>query len=241
MCTVSWVLEDEGYQLLCNRDEKLSRAPALGPQVQVRDGVRFIAPVDGDVGGTWIGVNEFGVALAMLNGPPKIGAVPPRTSRGLLALDLLSATCQDETSERLRRRHLSAFAPFTLAVLQPGVQNALVLEWDGDELARSTEPRAPLVSSSFDQTGVESSRRREFARIVGAAGRLDAGVLSAFHQSHSQGPSAHSPCMHRPDAETVSFTRVRVTDSEVTMFYTPAAPCRRVAAERAVLRCRSSF
>jgi hypothetical protein len=206
--------------------------------VQVLDGIRFLAPIDGEAGGTWIGVNEFGVALALLNGPPGIEAVP-RASRGVLALELLSTRCQAEACERLRHSNLSAFAPFTLAVFDIGVP-AVALEWSGEELAVCGEPRAPLVSSSFDWAGVVFSRRREFARMVSASSKLCAGLLSAFHESHAQGPSAYSACMHRPDAQTVSFTRVRVTRSTVTMFYTPAAPCSRLAAEMVVLQCRTS-
>lgn len=238
MCTVSWLYEAEGYELLCNRDENLDRAPALGPRVHVLGGIRFMAPIDGEAGGTWIGVNEFGVALTLLNGPPGIGAVP-HTSRGVLALELLSATCQGEVCERLRRRDLSEFAPFTLAVFDTRVP-AVTLEWSGEELAICGEPRAPLVSSSFDRAGVVFSRRWEFARMVSASSKLSAAVLSAFHESHAHGPSAYSACMHRPDAQTVSFTRVRVTRSKATMSYMPAAPCTGLAAERVVLGCRTS-
>ena len=36
MCTVSWIHDKDGYQLLCNRDEKLTRKPALEPRLAVR-------------------------------------------------------------------------------------------------------------------------------------------------------------------------------------------------------------
>ena len=48
MCTVTWLRERGGYTLLCNRDESLSRKPALAPAVKEHRGVRFIAPEDGD-------------------------------------------------------------------------------------------------------------------------------------------------------------------------------------------------
>ena len=52
MCPVSWVHEEGGYQLLCNRDEKRTRAQAASPRIDVTEGVRFIAPVDADRGGS---------------------------------------------------------------------------------------------------------------------------------------------------------------------------------------------
>jgi hypothetical protein len=47
----------------------------------------------------------------------------------------------------------------------------------------------------------------------------------AYHESHvpERGPS--SPCMHRPDARTVSFTCVRVDSHDVRMSYAPHPPC----------------
>jgi Transport and Golgi organisation 2 len=244
VCTVSWIHEDGGYQLFCNRDEKISRALALGPRVAARAGVRFVAPIDGDFGGAWIGVNEFGVSLCLLNGIPRLaGRVPaPLRSRGLLLLDLLSATCLAEINERVWRQDLSPFTPFTLAVLEPGLP-AAVVEWNGEETAIVPygDPYMPLVSSSFDQAGVLTSRREELARATGSVARLDSDVLHAFHKSHGDRPSAYSPCMHRADAETVSFTHVRVTESAVTLTYTPAAPCRRLPEERVTLPCCTSF
>lgn len=220
MCTVTWVHEGDGYQLLSNRDERRSRAAALGPRVREQDGVRFVAPVDGEFGGTWIGANELGVSLCLLNGAGGCGV----RSRGLLVADLLSAPSLTETAERFRRLDLSLYAPFTLLVLAPGRDT--VFEWSGRvRNERRAEP--PLASSSLDPAGVRARRRAEF--------REHAGPLEAFHASHASGPSAYSPCMHRADAETVSFTRVSVTRSQIELFYTPAAPCRRVPGQTALL------
>jgi hypothetical protein len=48
MCTVSWVHGDGGFDLLCNRDEKHTRARAAGPAWYSRGGVQYLAPVDGE-------------------------------------------------------------------------------------------------------------------------------------------------------------------------------------------------
>ncbi len=220
MCTVTWIHEENGYRLLSNRDERRSRAAALAPSIRERDGVRLIAPVDGEFGGTWIGVNELGVSLCLLNGTGGCGV----RSRGLLVADLLSAASLAEATERFRRLELSLYAPFTLLVLAPGCDT--VLEWSGlTRCERRAQP--PLASSSLDPAGVRARRRAAF--------RSHAGSLEAFHASHDSGPSAYSACMHGTDAETVSFTRVSVTRSQIELFYTPAAPCRRVPGQRVLL------
>jgi hypothetical protein len=229
MCTVSWIHDSEGYQLLCNRDEKLTRAAALPPQIRNRDGVRYLAPVDGNFGGAWIGTNEFGVSICLLNGArrsvveTRIGGL---RSRGLLLPELLVASTLFEVNERIWRTDLQSYAPFTLAVLEPG-QPTSVTEWDGLEkmIVPYGEGYMPLVSSSFDPDGVRTRRREEFRRKVDAAGRLDASLLFMFHGSHGDKRDAYSPCMHRTDARTVSFSWIRVTSESAKFLYVPDSPC----------------
>ena len=45
-----------------------------------------------------------------------------------------------------------------------------------------------------------------------------------YHASHGREPGPCSVCMHRADAETVSFSRVRVDDSLVRFYYAPHSP-----------------
>ena len=84
----------------------------------------------------------------------------------------------------------------------------------------------PLTSSSFDADGVRRSRLNEFALRVRSAARLDPALLYRFHASHGENPSAYSTCMHRDDAETVSFTCAVVDSDGARLAYTPSAPCR---------------
>src|SRR5882724_8716006 len=93
MCTVSWIHQDDGYDLLCNRDELHTRKPALPPRVHERSDVRFIAPIDGDLGGSWIGVNEFGLSLCLLNRyqDGEQSATESKKSRGLLLAGLMDS------------------------------------------------------------------------------------------------------------------------------------------------------
>jgi hypothetical protein len=182
--------------------------------------VRFVAPIDADFGGTWIGANQSGLSFCLLNG---IGSSRGRTSRGLLVLDLLNSASAAEAGERVLAINPSEDGPFTLIIIEPGAR-AAAFQSDGRAVVAGGEPRPPLVSSSFDPAGVQSSRRREFERLAGESAGGDA--LQRFHATHSGGPPAYWPCTHRADAETVSFSRVRVSGQEVEFYYTPAAPCR---------------
>lgn len=118
MCTVSWMHELDGYQLFCNRDEKRSRAEADPPRTLHRDGVRFLAPLDSECGGTWIATNQFGISLCLLNGTAA-QATPGYRSRGLLVLDLIPSASLADLAHRMSFRDLSPFQPFTLLALEP--------------------------------------------------------------------------------------------------------------------------
>ncbi len=225
MCTVSWLHHGGGYSLFCNRDEKRTRAMAEGPRVKTRDGVRYISPTDTTAGGTWLATNEFGMSICLLNGGVTAGP-GVFESRGLLLPELISAPSLAAAVDRILTLDLSRMAPFTTVILEPA-SPATVVEWDG---TRKTmlgwgELCMPLISSSFDSEGVIEERRQELVRLRIAAGELNERVLSDFHTSHGSAASAYSTCMHRPDAETVSFSRVRVMPAEIEFSYSAGTPC----------------
>lgn len=229
MCTVSWIHEDDGYQLFCNRDERHTRRPALSPRIAEQRGVRFIAPVDGDHGGSWIGVNQFGLSLCLLNryqGESRVDAPVIYTSRGLLLNELMNCRSRDEVPSRIEAADLTRYQPFTLLALEPE-SSPLVLQWTGREcvIERSGEVMMPLTSSSFDPPGVSASRHQHFNNLVAASGKIDAHLLYRFHSNHSPAASAYSTCMHRYDARTVSFSRIKVTRRDIEFYYHPNSAC----------------
>lgn len=235
MCTVSWTRNPDSFELLCNRDEQRTRQLALEPRVEKQRGVRNLAPIDGDRGGTWLCANEFGIVICLLNGACLSGSgeavamTDGTISRGLIPLELADVGSSTIALQRLNALDLSRYAPFTLVVADPDLPVA-VAEWTGAELALMPygDPFLPLISSSVEAAEVRARRRAEFASQV-REGR-DSAALRRFHESHQYGLSAYSPCMHRPDAETVSHSVVEVTDQLIEFRYSPGSPCRAVPA-----------
>ena len=239
MCTVSWLRQVEGYVLLCNRDERRTRKPASGPKIGEVRGVSFVAPVDGDHGGSWIGTNQFGLTLCLLNRYGNWKPDPNRdyTSRGLLLIDLLDCRCSQHLSERLDHLELYRFQPFTMVVLSVD-EPATLIDWTGLEwtIQLDAEARMPLTSSSLKDPNVSTLRHELFAEMVSQRGSIDQELLHKFHRSHRPKRGPRSVCMHRDDAVSVSLSIVSVGPAAVEFLYHPQSPCLKATEEKVSLK-----
>ncbi len=150
---------------------------------------------------------------------------PGRVTRGRIIDDLLAAATADEARELLLAMDLLRFAPFTLAVLEPG-RPAELHRWDGTSLeARTTTAPGLLLTSTGAGRRVEEMRRQEYARRApGSPPRAE--DIEALHRAHLESLGADSFCMHHEEAETASLTRVDVGSDGIRMTYTPGPPCR---------------
>lgn len=227
MCTVSWLRQSDGYVLLCNRDEHRSRLPASGPRIQRIRGAWAIAPLDGNHGGSWVGVNQFGLTLCLLNRyGESTAATRGFVSRGILIKDLLDSRSVEHVSERMRQIELDWFQPFTLLALSVTEPERL-FEWTGNELQVNDKPQSlmPLTSSSIETPAIISERRKLFAEMVSSSGKIDTDLLERFHRSHEPERGPGSICMHRDDAATVSLSIVTVDRERAKFSYQPGSPC----------------
>jgi len=239
MCTVSWLRQVEGYVLLCNRDERRTRKPASGPVVGKVRGVSFVAPVDGDHGGSWIGTNQFGVTLCLLNryGDWKSDLNRDYISRGLLLLELLDCRNNQHLSERLDHLEIDRFQPFTMVGLSIDEPTTLI-DWTGLEctIQLDAEAQMPLTSSSLKDLNVSTLRHELFAEMVSQRGSIDQELLHKFHRSHLPKRGPRSVCMHRDDAVSVSLSIVSVGPASVEFLYHPQSPCLKATEEKVSLK-----
>ena len=240
MCTVSWLHNEKGYELFCNRDERKARAAAWSPRVRELHGVRFIAPIDAQHGGSWLTVNQFGTTFGLLNrydtcSPPVSQSAP--ISRGLLLYDLLDCVTPPQVEARLAGLDLLSFRPFTLAVVALNAP-AWLCQWNGQQLLIEDAPPGPLTSSSFDTNNVIAQRQAHFAGLQKSAGAISAELLNHFHHSHGPLAPEAAVCMHRAETQTVSFSHLIVTPQRIEYRYSPHPPCR--ATERDTYRASLS-
>src|SRR5262245_9808077 len=120
MCTVTIIPVEGGFRLSCNRDERRDRARAEPPVAQTLENRRAVFPVDPVGPGTWVGVNDKGLAAALLNrtsGSTRPCAPRDRRSRGLVVPMLLDCASLEAALEICTTLQVESFAPFRLVVV----------------------------------------------------------------------------------------------------------------------------
>jgi hypothetical protein len=220
--------------VVCNRDERRARPVALPPKIHDVGGRLAMFPVDPQGGGTWIGVNDAGVTVALLNAH---GTVPTRDSdslrsRGLVVPALMHCVSLPQAMVAVGELDPRGFEPFRVVVVHGG--RVAVAASDGIAPIRCAgRPlRGPLLltSSSLGDAAVGAPRQRLFERMVV---RSRVGWLAGqarFHRHQWPHRPEISVRMERGDALTVSRTVIDVTSSARLMAY--EAPVDAAAPER---------
>lgn len=232
MCTLSWIHHADGYDLLCNRDEQRSRAEAEPPAMHAGPRGRYLSPRDPDGGGSWISVNEHGVALCLLNHYCADATVPRAAanthSRGRIITALADVERMDAVRHGLDDLALADYRPFLLLALAPDAAPGLWC-WNGERLHEEAVPSPPLTTSSVDADAVRASRRQSFRALSGDGPDAPAPSLEQLFRWHrSMRPEApHAGvAMTRDDAMTVSLSHVRVGPAGIALHYYPGHPAR---------------
>jgi hypothetical protein len=223
MCTVTVVPHDSGVRLLCNRDEQRTRLPAISPRVHNLSGQRALFPVDPAGGGTWVGVNDSGLMVALLNlRPARSTRTVAARSRGQVVLELLRCRTLTQAVVTASTLDTETFEPFRAVMVYAGA--LAVATSSGTGLIHCTQQRldAPVLftSSSLPDTAVEPPRRQLFERLVLAGeSRRWLESQSRFHDHQWPDRPEISVRMERPDALTVSRTRIDVTNRSRQLLY----------------------
>ena len=98
-----------------NRDEMIDR-PWEPPGRHWPDRPEVVAGLDLLAGGSWLGINDWGVAAAVLNRHRSLGPAPGRRSRGELALEALDHADAVAAAEALSHLDPAAYRTFNLIV-----------------------------------------------------------------------------------------------------------------------------
>jgi uncharacterized protein with NRDE domain len=242
VCTLALYFQSfENYPLVvaANRDEQFDRpsaAPALldGPP-------RIVAGRDLRAGGTWLGVNEHGLLVGILNRRINGDAMPPTwvRSRGALCMELLqlkSAKAARQLIDADRYR----YNPFTLVFADQ--QNGYVAYNDeANIIAQDLQAGLHVFSSAaeFELHSAKADRAHE--RFAGLLNPLRdqskqpmewlaplQNILSDHSLNDGSGNPGDAICVHRDASGTVSSSVIFLAQArrQFETFHCLGPPCR---------------
>jgi len=137
MCTLV-ILRRPGHRwpvlIGANRDEMIDRA-SKPPGRHWPDRPELVAGRDILAGGSWLGINDWGVAAAVLNRHGSLGPAPDRRSRGELVLEALDHADAAAAARALADLDPEAYRTFNLIIAD---------ESDGFWLRHAGGPRVEL-------------------------------------------------------------------------------------------------
>lgn len=227
MCTLSFFPTNHGMRLGMNRDEHKSRIKALPPSIHQNQPVAYLAP--NEPGGlTWIGVGTNGNVFALLNWYSiHTKSSAPSHSRGKIIPATIHHRTQETLQDALLQLVQQTYRPFRLITFLSKSQ--VCIEWRHDGIGLEKLPHAwqpnLWASSGFHERNAQNVRhlywqKSKRTKIFGSVP-----WIRSFHQSHLPDKGAYSVCMHREEAETVSYTEIEIKKNLVLMSYAEGPPC----------------
>ncbi|MFN3848794.1 MAG: NRDE family protein [Spirosomataceae bacterium] len=134
MCVLTYIpTENNGFILTSNRDEAVSREPAIPPRKYHLHGQNVFFPKDPKGGGTWI-ASCGNFTLCLLNGgfEKHIPQPPYRQSRGKVILDFYE---YQNVNEFVNQYLFDGIEPFTLIIIE-NIGDLIIheLRWDAHKI-----------------------------------------------------------------------------------------------------------
>lgn len=224
MCTATYIPLKNGCLFGANRDEHLQRKNALPPQFTQINEKQALYPVDGEKGGTWVGILENGLMACLLNGAfePHEHQPPYRKSRGLIIPELFE---YGEPGTFVKQADFTGIEPFTLLMI-PGsdsAQSIVELRWDGSEKhVQYLDPGKPHLwaSSPLNPQALLKKKTDWFREWLAKNDSPDLQALSAFHhQTNPDQPEEGILMRSEKQVQTVSITLIERSNTEAKMDY----------------------
>ncbi|WP_432455530.1 MULTISPECIES: NRDE family protein [unclassified Agarivorans] len=226
MCTLSLIRLPQQLVITMNRDEARTRHEAGLIQHSICN-TQLLYPRDAQAGGSWFGVNNHGVTLALLNRyqDPQHSDAP---SRGTIIPQALNVGAAEALEEHLTNQDYRDYNPFDLLMMSPHLCQHY--RWNGQQLSTSPVTQKALLfsSSALDTKRIIAKRQQYFAQwwqsqeenLKQNAEQLANGVLQAVHLQQGKQPN-ESVLMDRQDAHSKSICQVVLGRKNLNFNYYP--------------------
>ena len=171
MCTVV-ILRRPGHDwpliLAANRDEMTDR-PWRPPGRYWPDRAEVTAGRDEFAGGTWLGLNDWGVIAGVLNRPGSLGPDPGLRSRGELPLEALDHAEASPAAAAMAAVEPDSYRSFNMVVADAGEAFWLCSRGGGEAVHMAPIPEGLSMLTAHDLNDTTSPRIRHFLPLFEAA------------------------------------------------------------------------
>lgn len=222
MCTLSLFKSDQSLIVTMNRDESRERLEAGIKEREVSN-IKQLFPVDGLAGGTWFGINDSGVVMALLNRYQAQHVSNPIT-RGKIIPNCLSRGSYNNIFEHLNHQSFAEFNPFDLFLMC--LDSCHQFSWDGQHttIKQINESAFQFSSSGLDTAAILEKRQRGFNQILDNQQKTiwqSSEILEAIHLNQDPIDQSSSVLMDRPLVHSKSICQVQLTTKHNQFNYYP--------------------
>ena len=209
-----------------NREELFDR-PTQPPRIQ-SGRPRVVCGIDRKAGGTWLGVNQYGLLVVVANRPKMIVPAEPR-SRGVLCRELLNMQTAKEAAGHAARELATGCYAGANFICADAASGAVVYGGNHLEIVELTPGLHLMTNGDLDDPIDE---RQEFVRRLLTLQRLDSAVafLAVASRTLSRKPDRHGRrgvIISGNEFGTVSSTLVSLPKKmqNAVYQYAPGPPC----------------
>ncbi|MCB1971416.1 MAG: NRDE family protein [Geminicoccaceae bacterium] len=177
MCTLVMLRRPTHEQwpvlIAANRDE-LSTRPARPPGRYWEDRDEIRAGLDVEAGGSWFGVNDYGVMAAVLNRRGTLGPEAGKRSRGELVLEALDYADAEAAAAALAHLDPEGWRPFNLIIADN--RDAFWIRHAGDGMLSSIPIlNGVTMATAGELNDTDSARVRRYLPLFRSAEAPDPG------------------------------------------------------------------
>lgn len=220
MCTVIFIPAANEIYLGSLRDESPKRQKATKPEIREANGISLLSPQDPMGGGSWVGVNNSGNIIVLLNGGFENHERKKnyRKSRGAIVSELLASELPVVEWSLL---DLTGIEPFTLIVWSE--HNLFQLVWDGIDRHRmllDSEKSYIWSSSTLYNAGAASERKELFENWLANNPSFSNLSMLSFFSSYNDAENGF--IINRKEiTKTLSFSYIKMRhelDAEMSYY-----------------------
>lgn len=221
MCVLTYIpTENNGFILTSNRDEAISREPAIPPKKYKVNGQNVFFPKDPQGSGTWIG-SSGDYTLCLLNGAffKHIPQPPYRQSRGKVIIDFFEF---QSIPAFIENYNFDGIEPFTLIIIESSATLSIYeIRWNAERVfcKRIDESEAQIWSSAtLYSPEIIEKRQQWFSEFL--KNEPTSTTILDFHHFGGKEDIRNGIKMNRDNKlKTISITQFVVNENEFTIRY----------------------